>query len=154
MTVHLCVSRIQPSRSRQMYALHQHSIKSHNISSSFIPHHTLGTDSLIALPPACPWRDGPTFRLLFFLSFHLRRLCHLSLPHLPFEMNYITRPCKQSVDVCCCLATVGGESSRISVCLYGCVCTHVWLNMQNVTLRRVCACAPARPVLMCVHICR
>ncbi len=102
--------------------------------SSFITHRTLGTGSLIALPPACLWRDEPPS---LFYSFCMppseEIVSSVSvLPPLWDELYY--RLCKQSVDMCCCLATVEGESSRISTAVFVCVCMHVWFSVRNVTL--------------------
>lgn len=58
--------------------------------SSYITHRTPGSHRLIALLPTCLWRDGSPLLFYSFLSLHPKRLCHLSLSHLPFEMNYIT----------------------------------------------------------------
>lgn len=58
--------------------------------SSYITHRTPGSRRLIALLPTCLWRDGSPLLFYSFLSLHPKRLCHLSLSHLPFEMNYIT----------------------------------------------------------------
>lgn len=103
---------------RRVHSLQQHTIKSQNIS--FICRFTSPSgeqeDSLHYCPLACE-RDGPAY------SFHLRGLCHRSLPRLSLEMNYIARLHKQSVDMCCCLATTGGESSRISVLVRACLHT-------------------------------
>lgn len=67
--------------------------------------------------------------------------------------------CKQSVDVCCCLATLRGESRKISVPL--CVSARVWDLTRDVTLRtsEVCTCGPVCDVCACqlscvyLHVC-
>lgn len=124
------------SRSRQTYFS---SIVSNHKTflSSFITHHTPGTSSLLALLPTCLRRDRP-FSL--FYSFYLSIggdcvICLCLTPPLRDELYY--KLCKQSVDMCCCLATVGGESNRISVRLHGCVLC-------------VCVCVCARA---CLHAC-
>lgn len=63
-------------------------------------------------------------------------------PPLWHDLYY--RLCKQSVDVCCCLATVGVESNRISVCPV-CLCARMcglMLEMCHYRLwsLRMCTC--------------
>lgn len=56
-------------------------------------------------------------------SFYLPpRLCHLSLFPVSDELYY--QLCKQSVDMCCCLATEGAGSNRISMWPCLCATTH------------------------------
>ena len=136
-------------------------MKSQN--TSFILHNTsyTGEPSPHRITAHLPVKGRITSPLLFFfISPSEEIVSSVSVsPPLWDELYY--KLCKQSVDMCCCLATLGGESNRTSVRPYDCVCVCVFARMcdfdaQNVTLRtlesaHVNLCDEC--VCVCVYVC-
>lgn len=114
-------------RSRWRSLVQQRRFKSHN--RSFM-HHTLGTSSLSTLLPTCLWNGRPPFLFYaFFISASKEIVSSVSVSH-PLWGELYYRLCKQSVNMCCCLAThVRVESNGISIAIamvFECVSTHMW----------------------------
>lgn len=66
------------------------------------------------------WTDDHLSSFILFSSSSKEIVSSVSVSH-PLSDELYYKLCKQSVDMCCCLATLGDESNRISVRLCLCV---------------------------------